>query len=288
MKIILSRKGFDSSTGKVASPIFPSCELCSLPIPEARPNSGAKRYEEIKIGELSLGMIVRDLTRGKIQGDAPAHLDPDLNMGSVARLANWKPVFGQAGAAERHLQNHGVKEGDVFIFYGWFRQVEQLAGVYRYVKHAPDLHVIFGWLQIERRIPVEKRCEIPLWALDHPHCRRPTYSPSDSVYIATDYLKLPGMHIDKPGGGVFRRFHPDLCLTAPGASSRSTWRFPGWFSPGEGKAGLSYHANPGRWTQEGEYVLLKSVGRGQEFVLDCEEYPESIRWLSSILELSEM
>ncbi len=34
MKIILSRKGFDSSAGGVPSPIFPDGGLLSLPIPD--------------------------------------------------------------------------------------------------------------------------------------------------------------------------------------------------------------------------------------------------------------
>ncbi len=34
MKIILSRKGFDSSSGKQANPIMPDGTLLSLPIPD--------------------------------------------------------------------------------------------------------------------------------------------------------------------------------------------------------------------------------------------------------------
>lgn len=124
MKIILSRKGFDAGPGGVASPIFPSGALCSLPIPESFPSHRSKRYKEIQVGNQSLGTIVNDLTGGRVKPDTFAHLDPDLNALSVPRQTNWRPVFGQAGAAEKHLQNQGVKEGDVFVFYGWFRQVE--------------------------------------------------------------------------------------------------------------------------------------------------------------------
>src|SRR5213082_135020 len=200
MKIILSRKGFDSSLGKVPSPIFPSSELCSLPIPESNSNNST-RYEEIKLGERSLGAIVNDLTQGKIKGDARAHLDPDLNSGSIPRQENWKPVFGQAGAAESHLQNKGVKEGDVFVFYGWFRQVELVSGIYRYVSNAPDLHVIFGWLQVEQRLSVDSFSEIPAWAHDHPHYKARKYSRLDSMYISTSHLHLPRTEIHKPGAG---------------------------------------------------------------------------------------
>ena len=76
------------------------------------------------MGNHSLKAVVADLTRGKIRPETQAHLDPDLNFGSIPRPENWKPLFGQAGAAERHLQNQGVKAGDVFVFFGWFRQVE--------------------------------------------------------------------------------------------------------------------------------------------------------------------
>ena len=291
MKIILSRKGFDSSAGRVASPIFPSGEMCSLPIPEpaSTATNQSKRYAEISFGNCSLGTVVDDLTQGKITGDRMAHLDPDLSYDSIDRQANWKPVFGQSGAAERHLQNCNVQEGDVFVFYGWFRQIEQCAGRYRYVKGAPDLHVIFGWLQIERRIAVDKRSEIPAWALYHPHCNpkrtRTKYSDLDSIYIATGDLKLPNIAINKPGAGVFHRFDPALCLTAPGRS-RSWWQLPGWFYPGAEKAGLSYHSDVSRWTQGESHVLLHSAGRGQEFVFDCQEYPEALAWLSDLLCLS--
>src|SRR2546423_11179944 len=137
MKIILSRKGFDSSLGKVPSPIFPSGELYSLPIPESNSNNST-RYEEIKAGDRFLGAIVNDLTQGKIKGDARAHLDPDLNSGSIPRQVNWKPVFGQAGAAESHLQNKSGKEGDVFVFYCWVKEGEQVGGIYCHVKGGPE------------------------------------------------------------------------------------------------------------------------------------------------------
>ncbi len=98
MKIILSRKGFDSSLGKVPSPIFPSGELCSLPIPESNSNNST-RYEEIKVGDRFLGAIVNELTQGKIKGDARAHLDPDLNSGSITRQENWNIQKRSIGCA---------------------------------------------------------------------------------------------------------------------------------------------------------------------------------------------
>ncbi len=286
MKIILSRKGFDAGSGGVASPIFPSGELRTLPIPEPFPGRHARLYKEIRVGDYASGAIVHDLTRGKITPEMFAHLDPDLDAFSVLRPPNWRPIFGQAGAAEMHLQNQGVKEGDVFLFYGWFRQIELISGKYRYVRNAPDLHVIFGWLQIERRIPVASIAEIPEWAWGHPHCKEQPYSSLDSLYISTSHLHLPGVEIHRPGAGVFHRFVSDLCLTAP-HQSRSIWQLPKWFYPHQLTHSLSYHSDLSRWRLDGDSVLLRSVGRGQEFVLDCQDYPEAIQWLAQLLRLED-
>jgi len=37
-----------------------------------------------------------------------------------------------------------------------------------------------------------------------------------------------------------------------------------------------------RWTKGTDGVLLDSVSRGQEFVLDCDDYPEAQSWLRSL------
>jgi len=282
MKIILSRKGFDSGIGKVPSPIFPSGDMCSLPIPESLPSRHSKRYREIRAGALSLGTIVSDVTGGRVKPTVYAHLDPDLNPLSILRPKNWRPIFGQAGVAEKHLQNQGVQEGDIFVFYGWFRQVERVSGTYRYVPNAPDLHVIFGWLQVEQRLPIDFLSDIPVWALEHPHCKPRKYRDLDSLYISTSHLYLPERDVCLPGAGVFSQFAPELCLTAP-LQSRSVWRLPQWFYPRHPNTSLSYHGDPNRWKRDGETVLLQSVSRGQEFVLDCQEYPEAIEWLSQLL-----
>src|SRR5438034_11251098 len=103
MKIILSRKGFDSSNGNVASPIFPSGELCSLPVPEPKATITiqSKRYTEITFGKWSLGTIFHDLTQGEITGDAMANLDPDINFYKIECESNWKPVVGKECDEER-------------------------------------------------------------------------------------------------------------------------------------------------------------------------------------------
>lgn len=121
MKIVLSRKGFDSGTGQVASPILPSGELCWLPIPESRPDSRSKRYAEILMGDHSLGAIVNNLTRGKITPETPAHLDPDLNFGSIPRLENTEADFWAGGCRPEASAKPGRESRRCFSFF-WMVQ----------------------------------------------------------------------------------------------------------------------------------------------------------------------
>ena len=44
-------------------------------------------------------------------------------------------------------------------------------------------------------------------------------------------------------------------------------------------APLSYHTDMDRWKKDKKGVLLHTVGRGQEFVLDCENYPDVLNWI---------
>jgi len=145
MRLVFSRKGFDSSAGRVPSPILPDGTLYSLPIPD--PYSQI-RFGDIRAKGVPIANLVPDLTRGRINAGNRVHLDPDLRHDALRRPTGWRPLFGQANSAQSHLKNQGVTCGDLFLFFGWFRRVTQDLGRWRYVPDAPDLHVLFGWLQI--------------------------------------------------------------------------------------------------------------------------------------------
>src|SRR4030065_2800030 len=104
MKIILSRKGFDSTTGEIASPIMEDGSLLSLPIPvtkkQAEGGEEGITYEELMFGQQNLSTIIDELSNGNFDADQQAHLDPDLDKERLANREdekNWKPVFGQQG-----------------------------------------------------------------------------------------------------------------------------------------------------------------------------------------------
>ena len=287
MKLILSRKGFDSTkaNGGCPSPILDD-RLCSLPIPD--PGAPTTYAEISPFHGSSITQIVEDLTHRRFKRSNGAHLDPDLRRDAIARAAGWRPIFGQAAAAQKHLANQGISPGDLFLFFGYFRRAERVGGALRFVRSAPKLHVIFGWLQVGRviRATDSVAAEFP-WADRHPHLAAPDRYKNNTLYFASDRLSSIG--IDTSGAGTFDRLRPELILTETDSYMTQTdsyincsvWRLPRWFDPA-GRSPLSYHGNPARWTDCGTYMRLQSVGKGQEFVLDANQYPEAHAWLRSI------
>src|SRR5271156_5053754 len=74
MKLILSRKGFDSAHGGYPSPILDG-QLCPLPIPD---DGSPTTYSKISpFNGSPIAQIVQDLTHGRIRPSDGAHLDPD-------------------------------------------------------------------------------------------------------------------------------------------------------------------------------------------------------------------
>ena len=85
------------------------------------------------------------------------------------------------------------------------------------------------------------------------------------------------------GWGVFPRFDRRLVLTDPHGAGISNWRLPRWFYPEGNKLPLTYHPDRKRWQRDADHAYLRSVGRGQEFVLDLAYYPEATEWLADLV-----
>lgn len=280
MKLIISRKGFDTSAGGVPSPIFPDGRMVSLPIPGKQ---SPICYSDISFDGNSIAPIVSSLTRGRFQSYHGAHLDPDLSSESLKRHHLWKPIFGQSGAAQGHLDNNGVQAGDLFLFFGLFRRTVNSNGHYMWVKESLPVHVIWGWLQIGEVLPLDNY-EGPYldWAAYHPHfhCEK---SHSNCLYISSTRLKLEHCPFrDLPGAGIFTKFSAGKQLTGPNANRPSLWELPSWFYPCGGRKPLTYHNSPDRWRKINNRTELKVASRGQEFILDCDDYPEAFQWLGSL------
>jgi hypothetical protein len=199
VKVVLSRKGFDSAAGGVASPILPDGTMLSLPIPD---RSSPIRYSEITLAGHPLGPVVESLTRGKKKAHFGAHLDPDLVADAYPRTKGWRPIFGQAGGEQSVLEREGVGPGDLFLFFGWFREVELHGDGMRFRRGAEDQHVLWGWMQIGEVLSVGKQ-PLPAWAGYHPHVAAAAGRSNNTLYVASDRLTIDGLDAALPGAGTF-------------------------------------------------------------------------------------
>jgi len=278
-----------SGTGCIASPIFEDGSMLSLPIPD---QAGTICYDDLHFGGHSVGKLIADLkgkriSKGKtwsLAGSDRAHLDPDLIPALRDRKLGWRPAFGQCGKDATILRQHEVGIGDLFLYFGWFRRCEMVKGAYRYVAGAPNLHVVFGYLRVGQVIRISSD-PVPEWAFDHPHLHGTARKKDtgNTLFVAETSLGLPSLE-NQPGAGAFSRFEPQFQLTAPG-KSRSQWRLPLWFFPTDGAPSLSshHHNSNDRWQKEENSCLLRSVARGQEFVVDAVALPNVINWATDLL-----
>jgi hypothetical protein len=258
MKVILSRKGFDSSYGGFPNPILPNGTMLSLPIP----SKSKIAYSDLRTPQggtyLDLMLQVKDKIKLK-KGSVPltpriqCHLDPDLRASAYPREKGWKPLFGQAGAAQGHLKKEGVGEGDIFLFFGLYRKTVQKDGRIVFDKETSPVHVIYGYFEIQRvhTFPFE---DLPGWMKYHPHTSKDSRADRhNAIYLASEKLSFnPGI----PGAGTFD-FRPSLVLTKPGYSA-SQWNLPSLFR----KARITYHS--GKSWKDGYF---QSAYIGQEFVV---------------------
>ena len=219
MKIILSRKGFDSSNGGKPSPIMPDGTLLSMPIPS---DDDKDEYCDLQYDGMNYSQILRTLAPQAL--DHNCHIDPDIRDNCrVIPVPNWKPAFGQINAAQGVLSNSGVEIGDIFLFFGWFRRVEEYEDHYRYARKKDrsfydyaDLQVIYGYMQIgDIRIGKENMKDYS-W---HPHSQYlGNNKTSNALYLPSEKLSLDPQ---KKGYGTLN-FRKDRVLTMEG-KSRATW-----------------------------------------------------------------
>ncbi len=164
-------------------------------------------------------------------------------------LENGTCLFGQCGAAQTHLANRRVGLGDVFLFFGLFRE-----------EGSEPHHRIFGYLEVAEIVALVDGVPDHLARHYHPHTLA-LHASNDMIYAGR--------------GEQARRASDTLRLTVPGRSP-SLWNRPSWLTRG----GLSYHDRPDRWLRGRQ---LKSVARGQEFVADIGRRKAPREWLARVL-----
>jgi len=192
MRIIFSRKGFDSSSGGGPSPIVGGRPV-SLPIPAG--TASATTY-----GNLGLAEHAAKASKGKLGSDDLCHHDP------MFLPEEGICAFGQHSAAQTHLEGQGVGLGDVFVFFGLFAEEET----------GEPHHRIFGYLKVEEIVKLAQGVPRDLVEIGHPHALE-MHSANDCIW--------------RGEGRVAARASEALRLTVP-EGPPSVWKRPAWLKRG--------------------------------------------------------
>lgn len=148
--------------------------------------------------------------------------------------------------------------------------------------------MFFGWLEVgEVWSPDDESFQPPEWASEHPHMVKNYLTKNTGSKGKKSVMNKVYVADQTDAGykaGVFSRYSDELVITAPAPNtSRCYWRLPKWFHPSEKNSKLTYHSRPDRWTSFDTHVELKSVVRGQEFILDTADYPEAEDWARQLI-----
>lgn len=217
MKIILCRKGFDSSNGGIPSLIFPDGRMLSFPIP----SDDRDTYKDFVCEGIEYAQILKNL---KYKGALNCHADPDLDHSRRKdSVPGWVPAFGQIGSSASYLDNIGIEEGDLFLFFGNYHFVEIDHGTIRYARNTGDfyrdhdLQVIWGYLQVGEILRTPEQQRQLTW---HPHSNeKRVIDATNVIYKASETLSFD---TSKPGAGILS-FDKKRVLTRFGCT-KATWK----------------------------------------------------------------
>lgn len=271
-KVILSRKGFDKTAGGKASPIIGD-KFVSLPIPRAE---SGDFYKNLQVSSTeSYLKIMKDLG---IKFFSEAHLDPDLQRSVLKeRPANWRGLFGQSGTSQGRLNKQRVGKGDIFLFFGWFKDTTNDNGGWKYSQKAIDIHAIFGYLEVDEVFDIKAGNNVPSWATYHPHVKgKEGYGKhSNSVYMATPLFTADA---EKPGWGCFE-FDERLVLTKSESENRTLWKLPPCF---QGEKDNFVHAKRSWNVLPNGHVEMQTIGRGDQEVY-ISSNPRVVEWAENLI-----
>lgn len=265
--------------------------MVSFPIPEPyrkAEKSTNTKLDSIHFGEENLGELAKEVYSKDLSKDN-LHLDPDLHHSARPdRHPKWKGAFGQAQSSLGHLKNFDVGEGDLFLFFGNFIHYKDCNRSNSFAKDALPFHALFGYLHVGEVLKVdgkEDQSELEEIYKDHPHIRYRDYYKSkakqkkggysNAIFIASDEL-AKGI----PGWGTFT-YDESLRLSAPGYN-KSVWKLPACFRYNKNRP-ITYNENKKNFCNlSDDEVLLKTAGRGQEFVIK-DPSREMVDWAMELI-----
>ena len=281
-RVVISRKGFDSSTGKKpprASPIFKNGSIFSIPV--HIDNETPHSFKEVSYAGINAYDAIKHVysnCRKQVYSENDAcHYDPNLST---------KPgLFGQQGSDQRELEKGSVSEGDLFLFFGWFKTYE----FKDYFKNL-DCHHLFGWLQIGSIVQGTNKIKIFCEErnIKHPH----SYGSwtKNTLYIANNHLESHYGVLRNKGSGLFPETNEKLVLSEQENKRKSMWKMPEKYFLEIGESlcademfSVPNSRGPRNWFNSRQLTIDTHVGNWQEMVLNSEEYPSIEKWAFDLI-----
>jgi Nucleotide modification associated domain 3 len=270
--------------------------MISLPIPEHNSSHRSKQsskscpHRHVTYNDLSLrhgervAKLAFQLSKRKIRPSDCVHLDPDIRRELRDPRSTKLPLtFGQDGSPQTELRD--LRDGDLFLFFGWFRDACEFASdSYCFAREGPDVHAIWGWLQVGQRLELKSDMSMARKVANHhPHVSHPELRENNFLYVASETLSfLP--HLE--GAGTLNKFHEGLRLSdaqanlRPRKRLRSNWSLPAFFK----HVHITHIPKLSEWPRVGENILGKAANYpGQEFVFETKGHEtELAKWLDGI------
>lgn len=302
MKIILSKKGIDSSNCSNGVKVELGKELLFIPIPNICDLHKYQDIENYYENKNLLQVAEKYIKNCKFTLNIPAkklkdnfkigcHFDPQLkNCFGGKFQKKFRASFGQVDKAQSYLNANIIDCGDIFLFYGWFYDVEE----------KKDKHIIWGYMQVGDIITFDKNGNCCSRILNNDKCKIEEAYPflknqthwvnykkylkdskNNTIYISNNFLKSKENEILKTKGyGIFK-YDKRLDLTAKNAKSKSDWNV-------EALKNVKVNFNSKKlgeykFDENGNIKIAK--GFGQEFVLY--ENDKVINWVMNLIKETE-
>lgn len=314
MKVIFSRKGFDSSYGGFPSIILPDGQMISFPIPEKgkkktmnETDSKIKGIEAENLKfiladkkELSLKEIFEkyNIQKIKIPGNTPTeqeventifHYDPqiqnvvqriyDQDNNKIINITNEYAAFGQSRAAASHLLNQKISKDDVFLFFGTFKWTGKDK------KNRKEFHALWGYMIVDDVFNIDNEFTHfnGIEDYNNPSSKYPNLK-FHPHYNNKKHEGKKNIIICSKRFGTFI-FDEDKLKLTENDSTKSHWKIPNFWkiSDKNAKITMTYNTNNLEEILDDGNLKIKSASIGQEFVIN-KYNPEIMKdWLEKIL-----
>ncbi len=283
-KVILSKKGLDSSDGNTLPNLIWDDEFVVFPMIDSKNLdeycSGNKKlaYRDMKICsdnnfwdymEKSKKFMSERMQKSYDKLTNSKHFHADPNLINFWGTKNFVGSLGQCDIAQDFLNSHNIRKGDIFLFFNRFTKVNKEKDHFIFDCYFEDRYVIYGYLIVDEFFNLDNGNNNLLDKYDclkfNPHIQTKHYAKkhhNNTIYVGRKY-------------GMFN-FNEKLILTSPYSKNKTNIIVPELANVKvncETKESQSQ-----KFDQDGRFTLLD---RCQEYVL--EENEQVLNWALELI-----